>query len=342
MQSIPSYALAALLNFLVDKGVERDFLLAKLSISEQDICSTDKKFSASDYERIMQLGQQTLGEPNVGFLHGKSSDVGQWGLLGFIVLASENLWQALGYQRRYQCLLGALGTAYHEVDGDIVTMRWLSSQEASANSIEQVITAWVSFAFTNTISNEKPVSVHFVHAPLADVAHYQEFFGCDVNFNAPFNGVVINRHSLELPLINHNQEVLKLLCCHAENQLAEKKASASLAVIRQYITEVLPEKVPELSDVAQHLGMSTRQLQRHFQKTETNLTNLLNDVRRSLAIAYLSQTDHKIAYIATVLGYSEQSAFQRAFKRWTGRTPQSFRLTPTPVNTHSDTDSLKW
>lgn len=331
MQNIPSFALAALLNFLVDKGVERDVLLGKLSIAESDIRSTDKKFSASEYERMMQLGQQALGEPNIGFLHGKSSDIGQWGLLGFIVLASENLWQALGYQRRYQCLLGALGTAYHEIDGDIVTIRWLSSQEASANSIEQVITAWVAFAFTHTISDQKPVSVHFVHSPLADVAQYREFFGCDVYFNAPFNGVVVNRASLESPLINHNEEVLQVLCCHAENQLSEKKAGASLSVIRQYITEVLPDKVPELSDVAQHLGMSTRQLQRHFQKADTNLTSLLNDVRRSLAIAYLSQTDLKIAYIASVLGYSEQSAFQRAFKRWTGSTPQSFRLTPTVI-----------
>lgn len=331
MQNIPSYTLAALLNFLVDKGVEREFVLNKLALSEQDISSTDKQFSAYDYERLIALGQQALGEPNIGFLHGKVSDVGQWGLLGFIVLASENLWQALSYQRRYQCLLGALGTAYHELEDDIVTMRWLSSPDASANSIEQVITAWVAFAFTNTISNQKPESVHFVHSPLGDVEQYRAFFGCTVLFNSSFNGVVVNRASLESPLINHNDEVLQLLCCHAENQLAEKKAGASLSVIRQYITEILPEKVPELSDVAQHLGMSTRQLQRHFQKAETNLTSLLDDVRRSLAIAYLSQTDHKIAYIASVLGYSEQSAFQRAFKRWTGSTPQSFRKNPTVI-----------
>lgn len=329
---IPHYSIRGLVNFLINQGLEQQVLLSMLDCSLSDLNTPKKTFYGHDYERLLEIGSAQLALPNIGFLHGKYFHPSAWGLLGNIVEVSENLWQALGYQKRYQCLMGTFGRAYHELDDESVIMRWLSEPNASNNNIEQVITAWVSFAFANTISNEKPLSVHFMHSPLAALDDYEAFFGCPVFFNANFNGVIIREKSLRLPLIHQNKEVLDVLCCHAEHQLSHKKANASLDIVSQLIVEMLPKKVPELADIAEHLSISTRQLQRKFEKEGTNLTSLLEDIRKRLAISYLCQTDHKLLYISTVLGYSEQSAFQRAFKRWTGQTPQSFRLSPIPIS----------
>jgi len=336
---LPHYAMYGLVNFLRSRGISINESLAVLQCTSADLTSDEKHFSIADYERLRAYASKKLDCNNLGFEHGKAFYPGEWGLLGHIVMASENLVQALYFQKRYQCLMSALGRAYHIQEHGLVTMRWLSDASATTNSIEQVITAWVAFAFSNTLSEDKPVSVHFVHQPLANEQHYQEFFGCEVHFQANFNGIVIKESSLHLPLINQNDAVLNVLCCHAENLLAEKRANASLAIINQYIIEMLPNRVPKLDDIAQHLGLSTRQLQRKFQKESTNLTSLLEDIRKSLAVSYLSQTDHKLMYISTMLGYSEQSAFQRAFRRWTGKTPQSFRLQPTPIPLCSDNNS---
>lgn len=330
--SIPHYSIRGLVHFLVKRGISQQLLLTKLECELADLNAPKKAFNSHDFEGLLAFGAEQLNIPNIGFLHGQSFDPSAWGLLGNIVEVSENLWQALGYQKRYQCLMGTFGRAYHEIERDTVIMRWLSEPNASNSNIEQVITAWVSFAFSNTITDQKPIAVHFTHAPLADTECYQTFFGCPVHFNANFNGVIIKEASLRLPLIHQNKEVLDVLCCHAEHQLAHKKANASLDIVSQLIVEMLPNKVPELIDLAEHLAISTRQLQRKFEKEGTNLTSLLEDIRKRLAISYLCQTDHKLLYISTVLGYSEQSAFQRAFKRWTGQTPQSFRLTPKPIN----------
>jgi len=327
--ALPHYAMYGLVNFLMSRGVTVNESLAVLQCKLTDLTTDDKHFSLTDYERLRAYARNRLDCNNLGFEHGKAFYPGEWGLLGHIVMASENLVQALYFQKRYQCLMSALGRAYHVQEDGIVTMRWLSDSSATDNSIEQVITAWVAFAFANTLSDEKPLSIHFVHQPLANEQQYQDFFGCEVHFKANFNGIVIKEASLHLPLINQNEMVLNVLCCHAENLLAEKRATASLGIINQYIIEMLPNRVPKLDDIAQHLGLSTRQLQRKFQKEQTNLTSLLEDIRKSLAISYLSQTDHKLMYISMMLGYSEQSAFQRAFRRWTGKTPQSFRLQPT-------------
>ena len=331
LSNVPFFSMRGLTNFLQKQGVALERQLALLGCDKDALNQNLVSFTTDDYQRLQRFGQTETGIKNLGFQHGKNCYLGEWGLLGHIVMASENLLQALEFQRRYQCLMSALGYAYHEQQEQQVVMRWLSAPNTDPNITEQVITAWVSFAFTHTISQQKPLSVHFVHAPLADTQEYLDFFGCEVVFNAQFNGVIIDPSSLQLPLTNSNKEVLNVLCGHAENQLAEKKSNAAMVIIQQFVTEQLPHQVPSLQDIAAHLGITTRQVQRKFQKEGTNLTELLEQIRKNLAIAYLSQTDHKLIYIARMLGYSEQSAFQRAFKRWTGHTPQDFRLNPKVV-----------
>lgn len=331
LSTLPAHSIKSLVNFLVLQGVPRAKLLTFIGTTEEALNEADNTYPSSCYEQLMCLGGEHLEVPNIGFVHGKAFEISFWGLLGYIVAAAPTLGDALAYQKRYQCLLGNSGLAYHELEPDVVTMRWLSEPGASENNIEQVITAWVAFAFIYTQSNDKPLSVHFTHAPLTDIEQYSEFFGCPVIFNADFNGVKVKPASFELPLKTSNAEVLNVLCSHAEQKLKLKRSVASLDIIRQFVIEMLPDHVPDLPEVAEHLNLSVRQLQRHFQKHQTNLTQFLDDIRLNLAVSYLTQTEHKLLHISGVLGYSEQSAFQRAFKRRFGLTPGEYRLNPTPL-----------
>ena len=335
--TVANHAMRALVNFIVHQGqiqqergygIERQQVLAEIGCTDAELNNNEQFFAVQQYEKLLAYGSQVLSLPNIGFVHGQAVELSLWGLLGHIVAASPTLWDALSYQKRYQCLLGNAGMAYHEIDGEQVTMRWLSEPNVSANNIEHVITAWIAFAFNYTHTNDKPVSVHFTHSPLVDTQEYEEFFGCKVEFNAEFNGVKVQLASFSTPLTAFNEEVLSVLCCHAEQKLAAKRAAGSLDVIRQYIIDTLPEHVPDLPEVAEHMGLSVRQLQRKFQQQQTNLTEFITHIRRNLAIAYLQQSDHKLLHISQLLGYSEQSAFQRAFKRWYGLTPQEFRIQP--------------
>lgn len=329
---IPIFSIRGLINFLKRQGLQEPELLSQLKTTPQALADDSSQFTEQEYLALFTYAQDALNIKNLGFAHGKQLQPGEWGLLGHIVMACENLYQAMSLQRRYQCLTTTSGEAYHEENELETTMRWLSSPDTPNQIIEQVITAWVAFAFNHTITEQKPKAVHFVHSAEADLKEYEDFFGCPVYFDSQFNGVVIHTSSLTLPLVNANKDVLAVLCNHAEVQLTEKKAMASLNVIRQFIIEQLPNGVPSLAEIAEHLGISVRQVQRKFQKEQTNLTEVLEQIRRNQAIAYLTQTDHKLMYVATVLGYSEQSAFQRAFKRWTGQTPQAFRLSPVSIN----------
>lgn len=326
--TLPAYSIRALVNFLVYRGMSREALLHFLQTDESSLNNSQGTYTTRQYESVMALGRDELGIANVGFQHGKMFDIGFWGILGYIVAAAPTLKDALGYQQRYQCLLGNSGLAYFEQDENTITMRWLSEYGASANTTEQVITAWLAFAFTHTRSEARPNGVYFTHSLEGQLSDYEAFFRCPVHFNSDFNGVRVSSPLFDLPICTSNAEVLNVLCHHAEQALHEQQRSRPLDIIRQFVIEQLPNNVPDLTHIASYLKLSERQLQRLFQRYNTNCTAFCDKVRLDLAVAYLTQTEHKLLYISAALGYSEQSAFQRAFKRRYGVTPREFRLSP--------------
>ncbi|QOL24515.1 AraC family transcriptional regulator ligand-binding domain-containing protein [Thalassotalea sp. LPB0316] len=328
---VPQYGVKSLVNYLCQQGLDKQVLLNILATDEQSFIQSQSVYSLAQYEALFSYGQAHLPIKNLGFHFGQAFDLGIWGILGHIVVAAPNLLDALAYQKRYQCLIGNVGQAEHETDGDSVIMRYIAHPDASINNIEHVITAWLTYAFSYTRNDDAPVSVHFTHECPSQLEEYQDYFRCKVVFGDNFNGVKIKQYSLLHPIVSANDDVLKLLLSHAEQLLAAKRQKASIDIIREYIIEQLPNGVPSLDDVAQHLELSSRQLQRKFQQEQTNLSQLIESIRQQLAISYLSQTNHKLLYISTILGYSEQSAFQRAFKRWFGLTPQAYRQKPIPL-----------
>ncbi|MBX2820963.1 MAG: helix-turn-helix transcriptional regulator [Rhodothermaceae bacterium] len=96
--------------------------------------------------------------------------------------------------------------------------------------------------------------------------------------------------------------------------------------VRSQISQSLSEGVPTIFDTAQQLGMSGRTLQRRLSKQGYSFQTLVDESRRQLSERLLRETDYSLSEIAFMTGYSEQSAFTRAFKRWAGQTPRSYRL----------------
>lgn len=113
---------------------------------------------------------------------------------------------------------------------------------------------------------------------------------------------------------------------HADAVLAniEKQGSKSHQVA-QVLAERLKGSVPPLSEIAKELAMSDRNLQRALRNDGTSFQQLLDDVRRDLAIRHLANPATSAGQVGFLLGFSEPSAFHRAFRRWTGKAPGEFR-----------------
>ena len=127
-------------------------------------------------------------------------------------------------------------------------------------------------------------------------------------------------------VMSFDKDLNTLLITRAENLLEQQTSNSPVEVIKDYVIKTLPDHVPDIDEIALYLHLSVRSTQRKLQEYGTSYSQLLDVIRKELALTYLLQTSNSVLYVSERLGFSEQSAFQRAFKRWTGLTPRGYRV----------------
>jgi AraC-like DNA-binding protein len=153
------------------------------------------------------------------------------------------------------------------------------------------------------------------------------FVGTKVEFGADRDEFALNLDARELPLIHADTYLNDLLLKYCEAALADRRDAMSQLRTRveNAISSLLPHGRVLVEDVARGLGMSKRTLARKLSDEGLNFTEILQQLRRDLAVRYLDDRKLHVSKIAWLLGFNEVSAFTHAFKRWTGKTPRRMR-----------------
>jgi len=153
------------------------------------------------------------------------------------------------------------------------------------------------------------------------------FVGTKVEFRADTDEFALNLDARELPLTHSDPYLNDFLLKYCEAALADRKDDMSQLRTRveNAITTMLPHGRVLVEDVARNLGMSERTLARKLSDEELNFTQILQQLRRDLAVRYLDDPKLHVSKIAWLLGIREVSAFTHAYKRWTGKTPRQMR-----------------
>jgi AraC-like DNA-binding protein len=169
--------------------------------------------------------------------------------------------------------------------------------------------------------------VYFKHAAPATLEHHEAYFGCPVHFGTDRDALLVSTEALRTPNKLGDPGLSRFFETHLETEVEAFGDAMPLArQVRDYVAPRLSEDVPAVSDVAWHLGMSTRTLQRRLAEQGLAYRALVDEARRQLAKRLLQQTTFSLIDVAFMTGFAGQSAFTRAFKRWVGQTPRSYRL----------------
>ena len=196
---------------------------------------------------------------------------------------------------------------------------------------ELAIAAATALSREVSAADFKPASVSFAHDAPGDISAFEAHFKCPIRFGAGRDGLEIDDASLNAPNRLGDEQTSQFFDTHMELELAALKDDTGLARrVRIQVSSLLSDGVPVVSDIAARLGMSGRSLQRRLSEHGYVYQDIVDDTRRELAERLLSTTEYSLAEIAFLTGYSEQSAFTKAFKRWSGRTPRSYRLAVQP------------
>jgi AraC-like DNA-binding protein len=269
------------------------------------------------------------GDDAFGIHTAESIRPGAFDVLDYATRSSATLGHGLQRLVRYHRILhdGAVVRLERGSGGTILTHALPGSSVALPRQVSEFIVAgWLVVARQATGMDFVPVEVRFRHPAPADASEHRRLFRTSIRFASAVNGLVLDQATLDAPLVKSDAGLCAVLDRHLAELLERiPRATRLTERVRHLVGKDLVSGVPEAAAVARGLHMSRRTLQRLLRNERTSYRRLVESLRRELAARYLTEQEIAIAEIAFLLGFSETSAFHRAFKRWTGRTPAAFR-----------------
>ncbi len=172
-----------------------------------------------------------------------------------------------------------------------------------------------------------PVGVSFRHRPPRDWTSYREAFPCPIQFDQPYNCITYRTKDLETRTAKADQRINAYLLERVKEETEGIEVSPGKIVedVECLIRDALPGGIPTVSQLGKELGMSPRTLTRRLATSGITFRDLIQSTKREIALKLLMNSSQSVGEIAFLTGFSEQSAFNRAFRRWTGQSPTAFR-----------------
>ncbi len=175
-----------------------------------------------------------------------------------------------------------------------------------------------------------PVQVFVQHGAPKSKAFHEAWFGCPVTFDAKMDAILISHEAMERANILGDEGISRYLMSHLDAELADVSSRPPVVgQAKDAIAQALSEGTPRMTDIAKDLGLSARSFHRRLSEHGLSFQTLTEETRRELAEGLLREEQYSLAEVAFLTGFSEQSSFTRAFKRWLGTTPASYRKTLT-------------
>ncbi len=280
------------------------------------------------YSMIERMGTQMDITP-LPLIVGAAMRPDEYGALGLAWKAAPDLRGSFSRVARYGRLWTSV-TRYEleETEDGILFIEYRSGVRRLGMriSIEADLASGVSLSRQVSPRPFAPLAVFFSHAAPRTVAHHEAYFGCPVHFGADTDAMLLSQASLSEPNILGDQGITRFLVAHLDAELSQIDDRPDLqARTKQEIARALSEGLPRMADIARRLGLSARSFHRRLADQGLSFQRLTEETRREIATAMLEKDRYALSEIAFLTGYSEQSAFNRAFKKWTGVPPATYR-----------------
>ncbi|MFC5699101.1 AraC family transcriptional regulator [Pseudomonas sp. GCM10022186] len=321
----------ALLGLAEELGVARSTLLASARIRPEVLGNPNGRLSFVDFNHLAGAALQQCREPALGLMLGQRLNVSTHGILGYAVLSSANLGRALQFAMKYYRVLGLAYELELVEQGDCLQLRATESfpmGPLGRFAGEGLLASFFSIARFLVGEELHGQQVGFAHPAPAYAARYAEVFGIEAQFEQPCHWLSLPMSYLERPMALANPATVQMCEQQCEALLASLDVQDALLTRVRRLLLARPGDFPDLDGAARALHTSGRSLRRHLAAMGTSYQQVLDEVRKGLALQYLGTTQLPLFEIANLLGFSDPANFRRAFRKWTGRPPSDYRAGP--------------
>lgn len=310
-------------------GVDETRLLEESGINASILSSPENRFTLEQYDKLLKKGAELSGDDTFALLCGQAFTTGSGDVVTYMVHNCSNLHEAVIKYIEYQKIVGeavqfkllienenAILT-FKIIDHDLQDNRYILEAEAAAT---------VKIGNEMTVPEIKYKEMRFKCPEPANTDEHRKIFNCPIKWSQPLSAIVFDKKFLDAPLKQPNPELLKLLENQARNAL--RKLTDSKTYTEKVIEIVTRHNFNNrltVKQVAAEIPMSMRALQLKLSEEGTSFQQIIDELRKQNAVSYLKENTLSVSEIAYILGFSEPSVFQKAFKKWTGKTPGEYK-----------------
>ncbi len=328
--------LDSLLAYLSTQGVRPSQLHAVLRLKPEEHITEQGRFPLRLFEMMLDAGSQLLDDPYLGAHAGAHSSKQAWGMVSYLGMSAPSMREAVHAVVDFSRLLIDHGDVeYSQLDDNLACLSWEvpPRQQASRQLVEFFFTSWYRVNKPTLDRWCSKREIHFSHSGPASCQEIEAIIEAPVHYSSNANCVVFDNHFLDRPTRFPHTAIHSSLVQAARAELANLQMEDRIVKeVLECIVRQLPDGVPKLEDVAAELGLASRTLQRRLNNTETNFKGLVDDARKQRSKKLISDSEMGLLDISAELGFSDQSAFQKAFKRWFGQAPGRYRMSQQILN----------
>jgi len=303
--------------------------VSSATFSEQTLADPDGRVPAALLLRLWEYLPSQCRDESFGFWLAERLQAPPLSLATWVISSSSTLGQGLERALRYQRLLHDDAQSQLLMQRSEVAYRHQIGAppfRAPSPALEFGFLSFLQLARRMTGQPIVPRRMLFRHAAPRDATRHHACFGPGLSFSAEVDELVLDRQTLDLPVLGADPTLARIVEAHAEAALARLPSASDVTTrVRAQINQLMASGTPSVEAVCQRLHLSRRTLQRQLSSAGTSFAAELDQARHQLSLRYLADQRISLQETAFLLGFSEASAFHRAFVRWTGQTPRSFR-----------------
>jgi AraC-like DNA-binding protein len=309
-------------------GLKPD-VLAGIDIPPRSVDAIETRIPFDRQLELWEAILRSLRAPGFPIFVASALRPSDYNVIGFAAMTQGNLREAFHQAIRYQRVWTNANAWELEEKNGTATLRFVTPEGHRLGvrcntecGVAEIVNAGRVLSGTTAV----PLEIRFNHAAPDDLSAHEAFFKAPLRFGARDNAIVIDAKLLDTPLLKTDPELAKFFQRHGDAWLANRSKDESVTQrLEAVLVQTMRLGAPTIEDAARRLGMSTRTLRRRLTEEGSRFQDVLERSRCDLAKRYLAEPKLAVGEVAFLLGFSEPSAFHRAFKRWTGKTPLEHR-----------------
>lgn len=314
-------------------GLPSDTLCKEAGLDHVEVRGVGR-ITGPQFVSLWEAVARLSNDPYCGLRIGEKTNPSSAHIVGYLLMNCTTVGQAIERYTRYQRIVtDLLEVRVKQSAGySYLTLQMLDQTlKYGRPMVEWVIAGEAALLRALGLKPIKPVEIWFSHPEPDDTAEHLRVFGAPVLFSQSVNALVLSAVDLSMPIRQADPELFSILERRTQDYLQSLDRSTRYSDrVRRILISLITDGHPSIEKVSAELKMGKRTLQLKLQTEGTSYQGILEDIRKHLALRYLEDDTLTVSEVGYLLGFSEPSVFLRAFRRWMGKTPGSYRKRITP------------